>query len=113
MTNERLRSLPSVERLLARPAATRMAAQLGRDHVRDLLRDILDEMRDELLGVRSQEAGVRKQESGSREQNECGGATSVLTAADFSFHSDSRLLTPDSFFEEIEQRLEVRGAAIT
>lgn len=49
MANERLRLLPSVERLLARPMAARLAEQLGRSHVRDLLRAILDELRQELL----------------------------------------------------------------
>jgi len=80
MTNERLRSLPSVERLLARPAATRLAAQLGRDRVRDLLRDILDELRDELLGVGNQKSEVRSQESGVRIKTEA--------IANFLFHSD-------------------------
>ncbi|HKQ07048.1 MAG TPA: L-seryl-tRNA(Sec) selenium transferase [Blastocatellia bacterium] len=105
MTNERLRSLPSVERLLARPAATRLAAQLGRDRVRDLLRDILDEMRDELLGVGNQKSGVGSQKSEVRIKPEA--------TADFLFHSDSRLLTSDSFLEEIERRLEARGGAIS
>ena len=51
MANERLRSLPSIERLLARPAALGLAEQLGRERVRDLLRAILDEMRNELQEV--------------------------------------------------------------
>src|SRR4051812_6092069 len=94
MANERLRSLPSIERLLARPAAMRLLAQLGRDRVRDLLRDILDELREEEKEVSSQPTKDRMK---------------AAATADFLFHSDSRLLTPDSFLEEIERRLEARG----
>src|ERR1041384_6000132 len=95
MANERLRSLPSIERLLARPAATRLAEQLGRDRVRDLLRDILDELRREEKEVRSQRSEVRGQKSEVRS----------LSAA----HSDLRFPTSDLFLEEIERRLEARG----
>ncbi len=48
MTNELLRSLPSIERLLERPIAYRLFAELGRDRVRDLLRDITEEIRGEV-----------------------------------------------------------------
>lgn len=95
MANERLRSLPSIERLLARPAATRLVAQLGRDRVRDLLREILDTLRKELSGVRSQEPGVR--------------IDAPVQRADLLFHADSGRLTPDFFVEEIERRLERDG----
>ncbi|MFL6215604.1 MAG: L-seryl-tRNA(Sec) selenium transferase [Blastocatellia bacterium] len=90
-----MRSLPSVERLLARPVALRLAEQLGRSHVRDLLRVILDELRQELLEVRSQESEVRRE---------------AEATADFLSHSDSGLLTSDFLLEEIERRLDARGA---
>jgi L-seryl-tRNA(Ser) seleniumtransferase len=105
MANERLRSLPSVERLLARPKALRLAAQLGRDRVRDLLRDILEGLRRELVEVSSQQSAVSSHEPDNGMKVEAQGA-------DFLFHSDSRLLTPDSFFEEIERRLEAQGGAM-
>src|SRR5690349_1960115 len=103
MANDALRSLPSVERLLARPLGLRLAEQLGRSQVRDLLRHILDEMRREI------ESGVWSLESG------------VSRAADFATNDPpasgiqpptpgSRLQTPDFLIEEIERRLEVRGA---
>jgi L-seryl-tRNA(Ser) seleniumtransferase len=50
MSSEPLRSLPSIERLLARPAAERLSEVLSRDRVRDLLREILDEMREQIIG---------------------------------------------------------------
>src|SRR5438132_13372074 len=95
MANERLRSLPSIERLLARPTATRLVEQLGRDRVRDLLRDLLDELRREMSEVRGQKSEVSSQRS----------AVSSLSAA----HSDLRPLTSDLLLEEIERRLEARG----
>src|SRR5438105_4866458 len=94
MANEALRLLPSVERLLARPLAMSLAEQLGRSHVRDLLRLILDELRQEFLEVKSQESEVRIEAEAS---------------ADFLIHSDSGLLTSDFLLEEIERRLEARG----
>jgi L-seryl-tRNA(Ser) seleniumtransferase len=53
MLNELLRSLPSIERLLQTPAASRVASGLGRDRVRDLLREITDQVRQEMFGVQS------------------------------------------------------------
>jgi L-seryl-tRNA(Ser) seleniumtransferase len=96
MANDALRSLPSVERLLARPVAQRLAEQLGRSHARDLLRAILDEMRRELLEVRSQKSEARME--------------AEARSADFLAHSDSGLLTSDFLLEEIERRLEARAA---
>jgi L-seryl-tRNA(Ser) seleniumtransferase len=55
MPEELLRSLPSIERLLATPTASRLASELGRDRVRDLLREITGELRRELSGVGGQE----------------------------------------------------------
>jgi L-seryl-tRNA(Ser) seleniumtransferase len=104
MSREHLRSLPSIERMLACPAAARWSAELGRDRVRDLLRDILDELRRELLEIRSQKSGVRSQESEGRSSLD-GNSDSSLLTPDFS------LLTSDSFAEEIEHRLDVRAAA--
>jgi L-seryl-tRNA(Ser) seleniumtransferase len=52
MPNELLRSLPSVERMLGRPAALALSTQMTRDRIRDLLREILDDLRDEIaLGL--------------------------------------------------------------
>jgi L-seryl-tRNA(Ser) seleniumtransferase len=48
MSNQLLRSLPSIERLLERPLALRLSAALGRERVRDLLRAITDELREEI-----------------------------------------------------------------
>jgi L-seryl-tRNA(Ser) seleniumtransferase len=63
MANERLRSLPSIERLLARPTATRLVEQLGRARVRDLLRAILDNLRKEMSEVRSLESELQTSDS--------------------------------------------------
>jgi L-seryl-tRNA(Ser) seleniumtransferase len=103
MRNEGLRSLPSVERLLARPLGLRLAEQLGRTYVRDLLRTILDEMRKEMSGVWSLESGVSRIADSA--------ATDGSQAFDVQPQTpDSRLQTPDSLIEEIERRLEARGA---
>src|SRR6185369_4612768 len=51
MPNHLLRSLPSIERLLERPVALQLFTTLGRERVRDLLRDITDELRDQLLAA--------------------------------------------------------------
>jgi L-seryl-tRNA(Ser) seleniumtransferase len=48
MTNESLRSLPSIDWMLARMLGTQLSAEFGRDRVRDLLREITDEIRREL-----------------------------------------------------------------
>ena len=48
MSHQLLRSLPSIERLLERPLASRLSAELGRDRVRDLLREITAGLRDQL-----------------------------------------------------------------
>jgi L-seryl-tRNA(Ser) seleniumtransferase len=48
MSNQLLRSLPSIERLLERPLASRLSAELGRDRVRDLLREITAGLREQL-----------------------------------------------------------------
>ena len=48
MSNQLLRSLPSIERLLERPLAHRLASELSRERVRDLLREITDEVRIDL-----------------------------------------------------------------
>lgn len=51
MPNQLLRSLPSIERLLERPLALRLSAAVGRERVRDLLRETTDELRQELAGA--------------------------------------------------------------
>jgi len=48
MSNQLLRSLPSIERLLERPLASRLSGDLGRDRVRDLLREITAGLREQL-----------------------------------------------------------------
>ena len=48
MSNQLLRSLPSIERLLERPLASRLSTDLGRDRVRDLLREITSGFREQL-----------------------------------------------------------------
>ena len=48
MPNHLLRSLPSIERLLERPVASQLFTTLGRERVRDLLREITDELREQL-----------------------------------------------------------------
>jgi L-seryl-tRNA(Ser) seleniumtransferase len=61
MSKELLRALPSIESLLASPSALRLSADLSRERVRDLLRQILDEIRQQALngsGVGSQESGI-------------------------------------------------------
>ena len=48
MSNDLLRSLPSIERLLAGPAAARLSEELSRPRLRDLLREITEGLRREL-----------------------------------------------------------------
>jgi len=50
MPNQLLRSLPSIDRLLLTPTAVRLSDQIGRDRVRDLLREISDELRAQITG---------------------------------------------------------------
>ena len=52
MPNQLLRSLPSIERLLERPLALRLSAAVGRERVRDLLRETTDELRQEVTSGR-------------------------------------------------------------
>ena len=92
MSKELLRSLPSIDRLLAAPVAARLAETLSRDRVRDLLREITEEIRREI-------------------------ATGPLSVT----HSPSPVLRPttdngpwttDDLVEEIERRLTSRAAAL-
>jgi len=48
MANHLLRSLPSIERLLEGPVASQLFTTLGRERVRNLLREITDELREQL-----------------------------------------------------------------
>jgi L-seryl-tRNA(Ser) seleniumtransferase len=48
MTNDLLRSLPSVERLLTRPLAAGLSAELGRERVRNLVRHAVEQVRQEV-----------------------------------------------------------------
>jgi L-seryl-tRNA(Ser) seleniumtransferase len=90
MDNEVLRSLPSIDRLLAGEVAERLSAELSRDRVRDLLRDIADEIRAELS---------RRKADGKSSDGQ-GRAT------------QSPALTPQSLISEIERRLEARAASL-
>lgn len=49
MTKELLRSMPSIERLLTGEVALRLADELSRNRVRDLLREILQKLRQEII----------------------------------------------------------------
>ncbi len=62
MSKELLKTLPSIERLLASPVAMSLSASLSRDRVRDLLRQVVDEVRAAMV----QDAGPGIQDS---EQN--------------------------------------------
>src|SRR5215469_16608693 len=48
MSNSLLRFLPSIDRMLLSPTAVTLAGQLGRERVRDLLREICDEFRSQV-----------------------------------------------------------------
>src|SRR5918992_123344 len=85
MSNELLRLMPSIERLLASHTATRLSGELSRDRVRDLLRDITDEMRQEILG----------QSEAANNGN-----------------ADLSGLNPDVLLAEIERRLEARAESL-
>ncbi|HSO73794.1 MAG TPA: L-seryl-tRNA(Sec) selenium transferase [Blastocatellia bacterium] len=89
MPKDLLRSLPSIERLLAGEVAARLSAKLSRDRVRDLLRDITDEMREEMSGEGDQKADVKRGD-GSGPQRSAVGSQSLI--------------------EEIERRLEARAS---
>jgi L-seryl-tRNA(Ser) seleniumtransferase len=93
MSREHLRSLPSIERLLACPAAARWSTRLGRDRVRDLLREILDELRQP---VASSQWPV---------------ASSHSLAGNQSSAPPNGKPTTDVIIEEIERRLDARAAA--
>ena len=58
MPNQLLRSLPSIERLLERPLALRLCAIIGRERVRDLLREATDELRQEVTSGRLSATGL-------------------------------------------------------
>ncbi|HWN98279.1 MAG TPA: L-seryl-tRNA(Sec) selenium transferase [Blastocatellia bacterium] len=96
MPNELLRSLPSIDKLLAGEVAERLSAELSRDRVRDLLRTIADEIREEMSSAGSQMAG------GERTQT-----------TDSSGNGDqSSVLGPEHWILEIERRLEARAASL-
>lgn len=97
MSNELLRSLPSIERLLTRPVAERLSAELSRDRARDLLREIIEEMRKEMFAVRSSDIKATSES----EANE--GMRSKPRI------QNSEPSTPNSLIEEIERRLQERA----
>src|SRR5713226_9578026 len=105
MRNQLLRSFPSIDRRRESRLVSQLSAALGRERVRDLLREITDELRKDLSGVWSLESGARNQKSevGSRKSSD---------DSDPPLHApDSRLLTPVSLLLEVERRLEARAAA--
>jgi L-seryl-tRNA(Ser) seleniumtransferase len=83
MSNELLRLFPSIDRLLARPAANRASDMFGRDRVRDILREIADEIKQAV--VSGQWSVVSDQQAAGNEQQ-----------------------TIESFIDETESRLVVR-----
>ena len=50
MQNHLLRALPSIDRMLLTPLALELAGEFGRERVRDLLRNVIDELRAEISG---------------------------------------------------------------
>jgi L-seryl-tRNA(Ser) seleniumtransferase len=78
MVNRLLRSLPSIDRLLATQAAEQAAAALGRDRARDLLREITDEVRQEI--VSGQWSAVSGQLPEAEETTDNGPMASDITA---------------------------------
>jgi L-seryl-tRNA(Ser) seleniumtransferase len=91
MSKELLRSIPSIDSLLARSVAERLAAGLGRGRLRNLLREITDELREE-LAERDGQAAATGNESG----------------IDCSSESD-KSAAQDELIAEIERRLEARA----
>lgn len=91
MPKDLLRSLPSIERLLAGEVAARLSAELSRDRVRDLLRDITDEMRNEMQAEGQQKAEPARRDGSS---------------------AASPVLGSEPLTEEIERRLEARASDI-
>jgi L-seryl-tRNA(Ser) seleniumtransferase len=87
MSNELLRSLPSIQRLLARPVAERLSVELSRDRARDLLREIIEELRFEIQGSDDGQQGPRIE-------------AVIAQPLD---------LNPQSLVDEIERRLEERA----
>ena len=76
MTNELLRALPSIERMLAGRQAASLFAELGRDRVRDILREILGDIRVEIAS-----GGWSQSSPGAR----------ALTAGEVELEVDRRL----------------------
>jgi L-seryl-tRNA(Ser) seleniumtransferase len=60
MPNQLLRSLPSIERLLERPLALRLSATVGRERVRDLLRETTEELRQEVTSGQLSATGTNQ-----------------------------------------------------
>jgi len=83
MSKELLRLFPSIDWLLARPAANSASEMLGRERARDLLRQITDEMKQEVVSA------------------QC----SVLSGE---HKANDEQLTAGSFADEIERRLALR-----
>jgi L-seryl-tRNA(Ser) seleniumtransferase len=63
MANELLRMLPSVDLLLARPVAIKLAISFTHDRVRDLIREVTDQLRREILSGRWPDSPEKSQNS--------------------------------------------------
>ncbi|HKY05371.1 MAG TPA: L-seryl-tRNA(Sec) selenium transferase, partial [Blastocatellia bacterium] len=57
MSKDLLKSLPSIDRLLATASAGRLAATMSRDRIRDLFREVTEELRREILANGDNQAG--------------------------------------------------------
>ena len=117
MSKELLRALPSVERLLTSETAIRLAGELSRDRVRDLLREVLDELRAEFgsLGVEEfGSSGVGEFKSLDIKGFE---SSESWESSDSSPHQAANSPIPklpysstSQLIREIERRLEMRAA---
>ncbi|MBI3651948.1 MAG: L-seryl-tRNA(Sec) selenium transferase [Acidobacteria bacterium] len=125
MTKALLRALPSIESLLASPAAERLSVSLSRDRVRDLLRDILDEVRREILAaseVQPSASGVHLNHQSEINDNDAPyetGNSQPPPQPDAGHQTlDTEPQTPDNghqppdFFSDIERRLQARAASL-
>jgi L-seryl-tRNA(Ser) seleniumtransferase len=111
MKNQLLRSLPSIERLLERPSASHLFASLGRDRVRDLLREITEEMRQEINEQKEskvQSPRSKVQSAESRVQSPNPKAQSTESKVSGSETLDVGLWTLD-LVGEVERRLNLRA----
>jgi L-seryl-tRNA(Ser) seleniumtransferase len=107
MSHELLRSLPSIERMLARPAAARLSQDLSRSRVRDLLREVIEEVREEIIGQSEDpEPKPASAESYAGRIGDC-----AHGPLDCEQGSSDGGRWPSDFVAEIERRLEAKAGA--